>query len=117
MRTRLACHDWRERRMIRAGMGIAIAYGLMMAGGSLGIKCYATPQDQQEGTAAVAGKNNEMESNSKIPQEGTFAKPDLLGLAADDRNALGMPLLNNLLTDQEAIWTSPAHLRWADGSW
>jgi hypothetical protein len=32
-------------------------------------------------------------------------------------NALGIPLLKNLMSDQKAIWTSPFHLRWADGSW
>src|SRR5260221_12285389 len=31
--------------------------------------------------------------------------------------SLGVPLLKNLVSDQKAIWTSPLHLRWADGSW
>jgi membrane-associated phospholipid phosphatase len=31
--------------------------------------------------------------------------------------SLGVPLLKNLVSDQKAIWTSPFHLRWADGSW
>ena len=35
----------------------------------------------------------------------------------DNMNALGPELLKNLLSDQKAIWTSPAHLRWADGTW
>src|SRR6185437_511018 len=37
--------------------------------------------------------------------------------ASADDNALGVPFLKNLVADQKAIWTSPAHLRWADGSW
>jgi membrane-associated phospholipid phosphatase len=31
--------------------------------------------------------------------------------------SLGIPLLKNLVADQKSIWTSPFHLRWADGSW
>src|SRR5258706_3248657 len=31
--------------------------------------------------------------------------------------SLGVLLLKNLVSDQNAIWTSPLHLRWADGSW
>ena len=37
--------------------------------------------------------------------------------AIANSNSLGVPFLKNLLTDQKAIWTSPTHLRWADGSW
>src|SRR4029077_6990064 len=36
---------------------------------------------------------------------------------AGDNNSLGLPLLKNLVSDQKAIWTSPSHLRWADGTW
>jgi len=32
-------------------------------------------------------------------------------------NALGISFLKNLVLDQKAIWTSPSHLRWADGTW
>jgi membrane-associated phospholipid phosphatase len=31
--------------------------------------------------------------------------------------SVGLPLLKNIVSDQKAIWTSPFHLRWADGSW
>ena len=30
---------------------------------------------------------------------------------------LGVPLFKNVWSDQKAIWTSPTHLRWADGTW
>src|SRR5579863_8648646 len=36
---------------------------------------------------------------------------------SEDSNALGVSLLKNLVSDQKAIWTSPAHVRWADGIW
>jgi membrane-associated phospholipid phosphatase len=32
-------------------------------------------------------------------------------------NSLGASFLKQLGSDQKAIWSSPAHLRWADGSW
>ncbi|HET6143886.1 MAG TPA: phosphatase PAP2 family protein, partial [Candidatus Acidoferrales bacterium] len=32
-------------------------------------------------------------------------------------NSLGKEFLKHLASDQKAIWTSPAHLRWEDGSW
>jgi membrane-associated phospholipid phosphatase len=32
-------------------------------------------------------------------------------------NSLGKEFLKHLVSDQKAIWTSPAHLRWEDGSW
>jgi membrane-associated phospholipid phosphatase len=35
----------------------------------------------------------------------------------DHTNRLGIPLLKNIVLDQKAIWTSPRHLRWADGTW
>jgi membrane-associated phospholipid phosphatase len=34
-----------------------------------------------------------------------------------DSNAIGVSFLKNLVSDQKAIWTSPSHLRWADGNW
>jgi len=30
---------------------------------------------------------------------------------------MGISLLRNVALDQKAIWTSPMHLRWADGTW
>lgn len=32
-------------------------------------------------------------------------------------NSLGKEFLKHLVSDQKAIWTSPARLRWQDGSW
>jgi hypothetical protein len=37
--------------------------------------------------------------------------------SSDHDNSVGVPLLKNLVDDQKAIWTSPAHLRWADVDW
>jgi membrane-associated phospholipid phosphatase len=43
--------------------------------------------------------------------EAANPKPDASNVS------LGIPLLKNLASDQKAIWTSPFHLRWADGTW
>lgn len=32
-------------------------------------------------------------------------------------NTLGKEFIKHLISDQKTIWTSPAHLRWDDGSW
>ncbi len=44
-------------------------------------------------------------------------KKDAQDSNPDTTNTIGPQFLKNLLSDQKAIWTSPAHLRWADGSW
>jgi hypothetical protein len=35
----------------------------------------------------------------------------------DTENKLGVSLLMNIAQDQQAIWTSPVHLRWQDADW
>ena len=35
----------------------------------------------------------------------------------EDSTSIGVPLLKHILSDQKAIWTSPAHLRWSDANW
>src|SRR6202035_382467 len=32
-------------------------------------------------------------------------------------NTLGKEFIKHLISDQKTIWTSPAHLRWADAGW
>ena len=66
------------------------------------------------------------QSSSETTDAGTI--PEMTDLAKGGRQvsdprpdsssvSLGVPLLKNLMSDQKAIWTSPFHLRWADGSW
>jgi membrane-associated phospholipid phosphatase len=42
---------------------------------------------------------------------------DADGQATENSNSLGAPFLKNLVSDQVAVWKSPAHIRWADGIW
>jgi len=47
--------------------------------------------------------------------ESTSKDSSALGVRQD--NSLGKEFIQHLVSDQKAIVTSPAHLRWADGSW
>jgi len=53
----------------------------------------------------------------KTADQANGGKEDSEQQTVADNNAIGVSLLKNLLSDQKAIWTSPAHLRWADGAW
>jgi membrane-associated phospholipid phosphatase len=44
----------------------------------------------------------------KQPDQDDSSPPD---------NDLGLPFVKNLVTDQEAIWTSPFHASWGDTAW
>src|SRR5579863_6622995 len=52
------------------------------------------------------------EQDSQAPEQPQPQNPTV-----DYSNSLGTAFLKNLVADQKAIWTSPAHLHWADGSW
>jgi membrane-associated phospholipid phosphatase len=77
---------------------------------------YAKPQGQDAATpldpvsAVVGNRNSEIE----LPTKQT---DDAYEPVNENTNAIGVSLLKNLLSDQKAIWTSPGHLRWADGTW
>jgi membrane-associated phospholipid phosphatase len=49
-------------------------------------------------------------------QENTTPQ-DELQKGVYDSNELDSSFMKNLWSDQKAIWSSPAHLRWADASW
>lgn len=50
-------------------------------------------------------------------QPDTSATPAAQDISADHDNTLGVSFLKHLVSDQESIWTSPAHLHWSDGTW
>ena len=68
-------------------------------------------------------------SLANVSQESSSAKilrkPNVEDVAADDsqdgfasdQNRLGPEFLRHLVADQKSFWSSPARLRWADGSW
>jgi membrane-associated phospholipid phosphatase len=71
------------------------------------------PVVQVSASTEQAGAHNPPQGADQILNE--EKDPDPNGSARE--NALGVIFLKHLASDQKAIWTSPAHLRWADGSW
>jgi len=77
---------------------------------------YAKPREQQssDSTAKLSAKASEKDlENEPRPKQ----TDDTYEPAIGNSNSLGVPFLKNLVSDQKAIWTSPVHLRWADGTW
>ncbi len=94
----------------------AIAGCLLMALTTLCSTSYATPQELQDNDPpaipAVQSGDKDPESKSGAKLEDSTYEPPI-----SNSNSLGVPFLKNLVSDQKAIWTSPSHLRWADGTW
>lgn len=64
-----------------------------------------------------AGPATESENTDGATAQATKRLDEVNDLPAEKSNDLGVQLLKNLAADQKAIWTSPSHLRWADGAW
>ena len=70
----------------------------------------------QAASSTPPAKESDAEAKPQTPdQVDAVGEPQDAG--GDGENRLGVSLLKNLLDDQKSIWTSPAHLRFADGSW
>jgi len=89
---------------------------LIVAAQSYSTICVAQTPDHTRQPASpreVAAPDTSLDSPEVAIQgrEAGKLKPDSSSVS------LGVPLFKNLVSDQKAIWTSPFHLRWADGSW
>jgi len=73
--------------------------------------------DQQTGSASSTNATTGDDSKPPKPDPTSGKDPDPAGPAPGYSNSLGVEFLKHLISDQKAIWTSPAHLRWADGAW
>jgi Capsule assembly protein Wzi/PAP2 superfamily len=92
----------------------ALVCGLLLVLEFLWATGYAMPQQQTIETSPVltTGAKDKVENDAPTkPIEGIYDS------ALENHNALGVPFLKNLVSDQKGIWTSPAHLRWSDASW
>ena len=76
--------------------------------------CYASPQQQQTDGTPLAPTPDE-ESSSDASSGSLFHSP--FAKTPDDDNSLGLHLLGRFVRDQEAVWTSPAHIRLVDAEW
>jgi len=94
----------------------ALVCCLLLIVETLCTKVYGRPQGQQISdtttTPGLETKNEDSDNDAVTKQTDEGFEP-----AINNSNSLGEPFLKNLLSDQKAIWTSPAHLRWADGTW
>jgi membrane-associated phospholipid phosphatase len=89
----------------------------LLAAETFSLNGYAQPQEEKASTLSL---NTAMSDAKKLPpsaDEKTWFPQDLHDRAVDNPNAVGMPLIRNLWSDQQAIWRSPGKLHWRDGSW
>lgn len=99
--------------MKQRGFKILLHCLLYAAAQTLCATCVAqTPAPVSPAPQQANEPSNPQERDTAKPAEQKQQDPD-----RNDSNALGVPFLKNLVLDQKAIWTSPAHLRWADGTW
>lgn len=89
---------------------------LLVAGEALCLNGYAKPQEQQA-SAPPATTSAVVEDKQSQDDAPTKQTDDTYQSGNENKNALGVSFLKNLVSDQKAIWTSPRHLRWADGTW
>lgn len=100
--------------MKRRGTRVLLNCFLFTVAQALCAKCSAQTAEQtfpqSPGTSIPAAESQASVPND--PETRTLPKPNL-----EYSNPLGVAFLKNLVADQKAIWTSPAHLHWADASW
>jgi hypothetical protein len=77
--------------------------------------CHASPQQQQTEVTSQASKPDTESSSDGSPAK-QFDSPRAAE-TEDYDNSLGLHLLGRFARDQEAIWTSPAHIRLVDAEW
>src|SRR5467141_1355026 len=94
----------------------ALACRLLVALAGLCTNGYAKPQELQgsdpPATSRAKASVKDLEKDPKLNQT-----EDAYESVIENNNSLGVLFLKNLVSDQKAIWTSPIHLRWADGTW
>ena len=81
--------------------------------------CAAQAPDPQGGLSSPPSEKVDGDTKPQPPGE-TVADADTKSSGQDapgDGNTIGVQFLKHLVSDQKSIWTSPARLRWADGTW
>ena len=105
----------REPRMKQKVATILLNCFIFAAAQAGGASCSAqvsAPQTAEQSSAPDANASSSSQSQGPPAAPKTPEDQD-----TDRTNTLGAQFLKNLLTDQKTIWTSPAHLHWADGTW
>lgn len=106
--------------MARHWGGVLASCCLAIAMAAWGKAGYAEPRPQQAVQAASAADQSGKKSLREKPKTGAPRGADAQDPqqnAVNNGNKLGISFVKNVVSDQKAIWTSPARLRWADGNW
>lgn len=98
---------------------LMVCCGLLALSGTVGVVGWA-----QDSPSAPAGATASSSEGSASADLNTAGQPIRSDIAKPDPNDLGFTptrldasLLHNMILDQQAIWTSPFHLRLADVNW
>ncbi len=100
--------------MKRAGRKCFLGAILLVAAGLWGPTCRA--QSQVNVLPPKTQMTHTGDDVQASEQEKTTLQEDR-GAGVYGQNDLGKSFLTHLWSDQKMIWSSPAHLRWADASW
>ena len=100
--------------MTRCWIGLVFA-GCFLGTGTLNMNCHAKAQHQPLSETPEKSADSHGSSNRDDDEFGLSMSPP--ELPANRENHLGPQLLRNIVSDQEAIWTSPKHLRFLDADW
>ncbi len=100
---------------------LALCSGLLMAIVSLGGTCFAQSQEQEQqpmSTTQVSASESGPEAAQTVESNPALSVGNSQRQAGEfTESRLGLSLLKNIVLDQKAIWTSPAHLRLDDAKW
>ncbi|HLJ15605.1 MAG TPA: capsule assembly Wzi family protein [Bryobacteraceae bacterium] len=113
--------------MFFRGHTIVLGSCLLMAAELLGVDAYGqqemqsqvqlqSQQHAQSGQGTTSGIENDKEGSNGSGQAGGAGDEPLPGDQFTETK-LGLSLLKNIVLDQKAVWTSPAHLRLVDANW
>jgi hypothetical protein len=101
--------------MSRWGTSFVAVCSVLLAGVTASTNCLAKPQELQTNAAPTGSAGAVHDSR---PADGVnLDTQDSKTRASSDGNALGLTFVNNILSDQKTIWTSPFHLHWDDAAW
>ncbi len=103
--------------MIKKTGGHWLTFCLLMAAQTLVTNCYAQPQEQQQEKSTQVTLAETQNANTEVDQTGQQPGQGLTETGQYTETRLGISLLKNIVLDEKAIWTSPAHLRLADADW
>ncbi len=106
--------------MMTVGAKVMCAGVALFASLGFGVDAYSQSPAQPDSSSTSTTKSK-TDGKVNAQANATKPKPDAgnnpQAGAEDYDNSLGKPLLRHFVSDQKAIWTSPAHVRFSDTVW